>query len=338
MRKLTFFFALLLVAAIGWGAFWFIGASTVEKALGNWLAERRAEGWVAQAASLETRGFPNRFDTTFEGLDLADPDTRVAWSTPVFQLLSLSYKPTHLIAVWPAEQHVATPFGSYTLDAESMRGSIIVAPSLALETQSSTIEATGATITAAAGWTATLDHAQLSMRQQPDAPMAHTYDLYLTLSQLDPGETFLAPLKGVVEIPPMIEEITITGSARFDKAWDVSAIDVARPQPRSLTIDSLTAHWGTLVLAGRGSLDIDVNGNPAGEIAFEATNWRDMIAIAEATGALTEDQARAVTRALSMVAQLSGDPSRLELSLNFTRGVTFLGPIPIGAAPKIRLP
>lgn len=338
MRKLLILLLLLVLAAIGWGVFWFVGASAVERVMQGWLAERRAEGWVAETVALETRGFPNRFDTTFEGLNLYDPDTGVGLSAAVFQMLSLSYKPNHVILVLPGEHRLATPDADYTVTADTMRGSIIIAPSLALETQSSTFETENATVVSSEGWTATLGRAQVSMRERPDAGAAHTYDVYVTLTGLDPGDAFLGPLKGITGLPRTIDEITITAMARFDKAWDLSAVEVARPQPRSVQLQALTMRWGDLLLTGSGDLEIDVAGIPSGDLTFEATNWRDMVAIAEATGGITQQEARAIARALGLMAELSGDPEQLDVTVGFSRGITFLGPIPVGRAPDLRLP
>lgn len=338
MRKLLFLLLLLVLAAIGWGTYWVIGSSATERALNAWFADRRAEGWVAETTSLTTRGFPSRFDTTFEGLNLADPDTQVAWSAPLFQLLSLSYKPQHLIAVWPGTQTLSTPTGTYEIESDALRGSIIVAPSRDYATVSTTIEADAATIAASQGWTATLDHAQVSAREHPDAEMAHTYDLYMTVEALDPGDAFLAPLKGVAGLPRVIDTLTISAEARFDKAWDISAIEVGRPQPREITISQLSATWGDLQLEGQGTLEIDEDGRPTGEIAFEATNWRDMVAIAEASGTISSGQARAILGGLGAMANLTGDPNQLDVTLSYARGIAFLGPVPIGAAPVMKLP
>jgi len=38
------------------------------------------------------------------------------------------------------------------------------------------------------------------------------------------------------------------------------------------------------------------------------------------------------------MANLSGDPEQLDLTVSFRRGVMFLGPIPVGAAPDMGLP
>jgi len=338
MRKLTVLMLLAVLAALGWGLYWLAGATATEKALARWFDDRRAEGWVAQTSALDTRGFPNRFDTTFEGLELSDPDTGVAWSAPVFQLLSLSYKPTHVIAVWPGAQAFSTPDAAYEIEAEGMRGSMIIAPSLSLETVSSTIETGAARLVSSHGWTATLERGQLSMRQAPGVGDPGVNDLYLTAIGVDPGSALLGRLDGVGGLTGVIDEVTITARVRFDRPWDRRAIEVARPQPRQVTLEALTARWGELKLTGSGALEIDAAGQPEGEIALEATNWREMLAIAEATGAVTEDEARRYLQGLTLIASLSGDPDKLDVTLRFESGLAFMGPIPVGSAPDLRIP
>jgi len=303
MRKLTVLMLLAVLAALGWGLFWLVGATAMEKALAHWFDERRAEGWRAEVAALDTRGFPSRFDTTFEGLDLSDPDTGVAWSAPLFQLLSLSYKPNHLIAVFPGLQR----FGPARLVSSN-------------------------------DGTATLERAQLSMRQTPGEADKGVNDLYLTAVGVDPGSALLDRLDGVAGLGAVIDEVTLSARVRFDRPWDRRAIEVARPQPRDVMLEAFTARWGKLRLTGSGTLEIDADGEPQGEIALEAVNWREMVEIAEATGVLSEGEARRYLQGLTLVAALSGDPDTLDVTLRFERGLAFLGPLPLGAAPDLRLP
>ena len=338
MRKLTVLMLLAVLAAIGWGLFWLAGATATEKALARWFDDRRAEGWVAETAALNTRGFPSRFDTTFEGLELSDPDTGVAWSAPLFQLLSLSYKPTHVIAVWPGTQQFTTPDAAYGIEAERMRGSIILAPNLSLETLSSTIETGPARLASSNGWTATLERGQLSMRQAPGEGDPGVNDLFVTAVGVDPGSALLARLDGVAGLGAAIDEVTISARVRFDRPWDRRAIEIARPQPREVMLEALTAHWGELRLTGSGALEIDAVGKPEGEIALEATNWRQMLEIAQATGALSEAEARRYLQGLTLIAALSGNSDTLAVNLRFERGLAFLGPIPVGPAPEMQIP
>ena len=69
MRAL--FFVVAALAAL-YGGYWFVGERRVEGGLRQALADLAADGWEVDYASLDTTGFPSRFDTTITGLRLGD--------------------------------------------------------------------------------------------------------------------------------------------------------------------------------------------------------------------------------------------------------------------------
>src|SRR5690606_528484 len=87
MRKLLW---IVLALAALYSGYWLVGSTLVERGLKGWLEQRRAEGWTAGYASLDVQGFPSRFDTVIEGLDLYDPGTGLGWRAPFFHILALS--------------------------------------------------------------------------------------------------------------------------------------------------------------------------------------------------------------------------------------------------------
>lgn len=337
MRKLPLVLVVLgVVAFAGWGGYWLVGARATEAAFAGWFDARRADGWVAEYEALDTAGFPNRFDTSFTGLSLADPDNDLAWQAPLFQVLTLSYTPHRFIAVWPHEQVLARPDQRLTITSEDMRASISFVPGLSLPLDHATFETTSAGIASSNGWESRIGHGQISIRRTPGGA-ANSYDLYLDATDLAPGADYMQGLRGVANLPDVIERVTVDGRAVFDAPWDRFAIERQRPQPTRIELDSLDATWGDLALAARGALDVDADGLPTGQIDVTATNWRDMVALAQATGALSPDWAGPLTRALEGLARLSGNPETLDVPLRFGRGIMSIGPIPIGAAPKIRV-
>jgi hypothetical protein len=132
MKRLLF---VIVTAAALYAGYWFIGSNGATAGFERWFEDRRSEGWVAEYDNITTSGFPSRFDTTISDLSLADPETGVAYSAPFLQVFALSYKPEHLIAVWPNEQTISSPFGKAAITSTDMRASLIVkkSASLALE-------------------------------------------------------------------------------------------------------------------------------------------------------------------------------------------------------------
>ena len=171
MRRLL---AIVILAALGWSGWWWWHASMREAAVNDWLAERRAAGWVAEAAEVRVTGYPNRIDTVVTGLELADPEQGWSWSAPEFQFLSLSYRPHHIIAVWPGEQVVGTPYDTLRLSAEVLRGSVVFEPSPRLALDRATIEIGGLSIASELGWTMTIGKAVLATRQAAEGSPSPT--------------------------------------------------------------------------------------------------------------------------------------------------------------------
>ena len=123
---------------------------------------------------MRVTGFPNRVDTIVTGLDLADPEAGWSWQAEEFQILSLSYKPHHVIVALPGEQVVATPYETIRARADTLRGSVIFQPTPRLELDHSTFEIGNMQIAGDGGWQAEIGKAILATRQAADGtPFAH---------------------------------------------------------------------------------------------------------------------------------------------------------------------
>lgn len=330
----------MVLLAVGWGGFWLIASRTTERVLTGWLEDRQAEGWSVSYAGLDTSGFPNRLDTTITELSLTDPDTGIRWSAPVFQNLSLVYRPTHVIAVLPGRHTFATSAVTHHVESDRFRASVVFAPALELPIQRSTIELRDGVINSQAGdRTSTLgvSDAVLSMRETPGAT-GHVYDLSLRASGVRPDAALMQRLSRSGAFQDTLDQIEVQATIRFDAPWDRYALERARPQPREIALDQVTAQWGKLSLAASGTLTVNAEGQLQGALQIKAEQWRDMITVARASGALPQSLVGPVTRAGEILARASGDPTTFDTTLEYDRGRASLGPIPIGKAPVIRLP
>lgn len=338
MRKLMSLVTLAVIAALGWGTYWYVGASALEKGLALWLEQRRAEGWQATAAGIETRGFPNRFDTTFEALDLSDPTTGLGWSAPLFQLFALSYKPTHVIAVWPGEQRITLSGEEITAQADALRGSFEFPPDPDLPFNAVTVHAQNARLTSTAGWNTGFGTGQISMRATPGAQIANSYDLFLDAADIAPTPAVRDRIGAASGLPDLIAGLQLRATAIFDKRWDRSALEDARPQPRQVSVETIEAHWGEVHFVARGALEIDAEGQPTGQLDATIANWRAALTVLAATGRLDPARIEALEQGLTLLAALNGNPEVLAVPLIFAEGMMRIGPVPVMAAPILALP
>ncbi len=332
MRILT---AVVIIAALGWGGYWYVGASAVENGLRDWVEQRRTEGWLAEYTTLNTRGFPHRFDTTITDLELADPRSGAAWNMPKLRVISLSYRPNHIIAIWPEKQTFASPWQKITMTSDDMRASIVFEPDTALTLERSSFVLSNVSLSSSLGWTASLESGEFYTRQTVGQENAH--DIYFAAQNLRPSDGFLAALDPARALPDVITTLKIDSTLEFDAPWDRTAIERRRPQPTALKLKLLQASWGDLDLQAAGNLEVRAGGVLEGRIMIKAVNWREMLQIGVSTGLVPENLSMSLERALEVLAGMSGSPKSLDAPLIFSGGRASFGPIPLGSAPKLRL-
>lgn len=327
---------LIVIAAAAWSGYWFVGRAGVTTAFERWLEARREEGWVAEAAGIETRGFPNRFDTTFTGINLADPKTGLAWEAPIFQILQLSYKPHHAIAVWPDKQRIATPLEKYEVESRDMRASLVTGARLSLPLERATLTAENIAITPLRADQPTRAEAlRLAAERRPTRPA--TYRLGLAADGLSPALDWRVKLDPAGRLPERFDAFSADMTVTFDKPWDRSAIEQARPQPQEIDIRLAEARWGRLELQAAGEVTVDADGRPEGEITVKARNWRDILRMAAASGRVGDGFADTLEDGLSLISRMAGHPDTLDIPLAFSGGRVRFGPVPLGRAPVLRI-
>lgn len=333
MRRLL---AIVLLAAFGWSAYWWIGATAQERALRAWLEDRQRDGWVAEVETLDVQGYPNRFDTIVEGIALADPLTGWSWTAPEFQILALSYRPTNVIAVWPQFQVFAHPDQRFEVRSERIRGSVRLAPSLALGLREARIELGDLSVESSLGWGAKLADGQFAIRRSPeDAAPENAYDVSLTADAL----TLPAPVKAKLDpanlLPEAIEGARIRLTPVYDRPLDRYAIEDTPPALMTLNVGNASFTWGRMALTVTGRLDADAAGYAEGSLNIIAQNWQDMLEIGVRGGWIPAGLQNSLASALALLAAGTGESGKLDLTLTFRGGKMRLGPLPIGDAPRM---
>ena len=323
--------AVIVIAALAWGGYWFVGASAVERGLTAWLEARRADGWTVAYDGLNTSGFPNRFDTTVTGLTLADPQSGLGWSGEIAQILALSYKPNHVIAALPHLQSITTPYDDIAVTSDRMRGSVVFAPNTSLALDHSAFIAETVTVTGQSGWSVSLDEGRLATRRAVARENAH--DIGLELLGFAPTSDLRSRLDPEGTLPAALETLKIDATAAFDAPWDRSALGADRPELTALDVTSARMIWGDMTLDASGALTVDEAGTPTGLLTVTATQWRGMLDMAVAAGLVQDGLKDTVEKGLTL---LSGGSDSVTMPLNFAKGLVSLGPVPLGPAPRLR--
>lgn len=321
---------ILLAGSLAWMSWWAFGQVAHEKALTAWIEDRRADGWVADMTSLETAGFPNRFDTTVTDLNLADPGTGVAWSVPEVQFLSLAYRPNEVIAVVPGPHRFSTPDETIEIAHEDARASLFLGASAALPLESARLVVEDLALVSNAGWTSKLNEGRFAAERVEAA--VNTYRIGAEITGLVPADPVRDALDPARILPDTVETLHLDATLAFDAPWDRNAIEDRRPQPTSIDLTDLSARWGDVLFRAAGEVTVDADGYPEGKVTVRAEEWRKMLDMAVASGLLPEALRGSVEAGLEL---LSGGADRIDAPLDLSGGMVRLGLIPLGPAPRL---
>ncbi len=323
----------IALAAMAWSGIWLAGYWGATAGIAAWFEARQTDGWVAEYQDLSVRGFPSRLDTTLTGLTLADPQTGVAWETPFFQFFALTYKPHHLIAVWPHTQTLSIPTQKLTLQSTDMRASMIVEPGPTLPLERANLAVEQLEISSTANWKMAAAALNLAVQKLPDAPAS--YQLALQAEDLTPPAGFA--LTSDIDLPRTLSHVRVDMTASFERPWDITAIEQNRPQPTAIELKGAEIVWGNLELHAAGAVTVAASGALIGDITIRAVNWRDILDVARQSDQLPEALLNTAEQALDFIAKLSGNTNELDIPLTFKGGATRLGPVTIGPAPRLIL-
>ncbi|KAF0676896.1 DUF2125 domain-containing protein [Profundibacterium mesophilum] len=332
MRKLIL---VLIAASILWGIYWFIGARTVERGFAGWIEQLRAGGTQIEVAAIDTRGLPNRFDTTLTDIALDLPDRSFSWRAPFAQVLALSYKPNHVIAVLPDRQSFEWRGTPLTLEAERLRGSLVMRPELALGLDRSSFVGEALALSGPGGSGLRVEELRLATRPGAGgARPVHDIGFELDDARLIAGRGN-GPLAGLPDdLPELIERVRVDATVTFDAPLDRHAFVSAAPRPTRIDLRDARITWGMMELEAAGELRIGPDGVPEGAVSLAATQWREMLRLAVAAGLVDPGLSGTIETGMGLLAGLSGDGA-LRLPLTFAGGRMSLGPVPLGAAPRL---
>lgn len=330
---------MLLVALVAlpslWSGYWVYGAHTKTRMIEHWLDARAADGWVVEVAQVATRGFPTRFDTRLDALELADPRTGVAALLPGFDILTPSLRPTEVTLVWPEQQVLAFPDDRVEISAAAMRAEMALAPDRRLGLRRASLLLEAAELRAESGWVAGLARGSIESRETAGRPLHH--DVSALLQGYRPPEPLRRLFDPAGVLPETIARMEFEATMGFDRPLDIRVLERARPGITAIELRNLRASWGDLDLRAAGRLSVDADGWPEGRISLQATNWREMLSLAVQAGMVPEPFAPSLERGLEVLARLSGNPGMIDAPLVFANRRAAIGPIPIGPAPRIVL-
>lgn len=333
MRRVFWLIALVVLVWSGW---WAVASTGAVRAIEGWLAARQSEGWQAEVADIAPAGYPFDIRVALRDVALADPDTGVAVQASALTLMAPAWDLGDVTLVLPDDPVLlASPEGQNTLLMQQAQARLSVKPWASMAMEQMTASAGAWLLEAETGDVMAGGGTQARIIQ--DTENTSKYALDAEVEQLRPGDTLRAALRIPKDWPVTFDRLLLKSTMTFERPWDITALEVSRPQPRQLTIHQAEAVWGALQLRFAADLDVDADGVPSGSVSLQARNWRAMLMLAQNSGAISPMLRPQIERALSTFAGLAGNSETLDLAVSLRGGTVYLGFLPLAPAPRLIL-
>ncbi|MGB3146127.1 MAG: DUF2125 domain-containing protein [Paracoccaceae bacterium] len=318
------------ICAALYAGYWVVGSRAVLQGAESALAEMKAGG-RADYSAVSLQGFPSRFDLTIEAPQLVSADGYSQWQADFLQLLALSYRPNHLMAIFPPRQTLRAGYEEIALANSDLRASIALAASTDLALDHAEVEGHDLDLSSNFGWQLLAEKLVLASRRADGSGTTH--EIALKVTGLAPGDQFRQLIDPQHRHPSVASTASAGMIASFDAPLDRRLAE-APVRLRALRDIGVTLSWGTMQLTASGAVEIDSAGLPVGRIDLVGDDWRAIFALLRDGGVFDPQLAPGFENGLAEIAKADGTPDQLKLPLIFENGGVWLGPLPLGPAPR----
>jgi hypothetical protein len=239
-----------VLGVVLWSIYWLAAGFGLRSGLSAWFDTQRKSGWQAEYASLETLGFPLRLEMRLTQPALADPATGVAWQANSLSVSSPAWWPGNVTVSFPdTPQHLSYFDQGLSLTARDAFANLHLKPGPQLEVLEMSLQAGPWGISEDAGSLVGASGLIISARQT-DNPAQYKIDL--SADQFRPGDLPRRAMRLLSSWPIQFDTLELDMMVTFDRPWDRSALENARPQPRLIKLklegngETPDEIWGTI--------------------------------------------------------------------------------------------
>jgi hypothetical protein len=170
----------------------------------------------------------------------------------------------------------------------------------------------------------------VELHTRADAATPNAHELSLVIPNLTPDAALIA----ATGLPAAISMIRLDAVGAFSAPLDRNA-EATQPRLTGLQVKEGTLLWGDLTIAAQGEIAANEGGLAEGRIDITIKGWRKALPLAVTLGLIKPNVAPTVEGMLNAMATQTGDAETLQLPLVYKNGRGSLGPIPLGAAPRL---
>lgn len=315
---------LISLVALLWAGYWFVAATQLKSEVLKLIQNINTKPWSMVYSDLSVKGFPNRFDITINGLKFEHTDFNISWSLPYFQILSLSYKPNHLIIAFPKRQILKKGHQNIIFNSTKMLASISFEDynfnklnKFVLDIDNSELELTN-------GIKLKANLLTFAIRTQKTKD--NTYQ-----TGIRSGGVLIDTSHNYSFVPAFAwpqDEFSLEVDAEISFSKAIKIRNKNLPPVKDLKVKTAEIKSPNLKMVSAAELSYLTDGLPSGNIQIQVNNWSDFLQ-------KSHEKNNDLYNSLKFISKLANESDELKLSFKIKKGKIFLGPILLGAVPRI---
>jgi len=323
----------LAVIAGAYVAWWFAAAASLENGVGDWIADRRDDGWTVEHSGLTIDGFPFHLNATVDKPQIAgSPERGWNWRGERLLLTARPWSPHHvhfdLSGRHSGRLPLRTRAQAFELTTTILTGDLVFRQGWP---RTVFIETDDFQLTFDGGDAGALDIAEGEAHLSPAADAAAGF--HLQLRDLALAETLRAPLGERVR--NLMVKGRVTGPIE-PAAWPDPVVHW-REAGGTIEVEALDIDYEPLRLSGDGTLALDGALQPMGAFSVRAMGFFAAIDELVARGFIDKRDALGSKLVLGVLSKKSedGGDNYLDLALTLQERTLYAGPLKVMRFPVI---
>lgn len=331
-RIIALFAAALVVAGLGYTAYWFHAAATLRKSLEGWAEARRAEGWQVGWDELRTGGYPLHLRLELAAPRVVAADGR-AWRGDTLSANAAPFDWTRLRLTTAGRHQVAAGGVEAVLDMDSARADVNLDHDGTLEDATLLVSH----LTAATANAEPLRVGGLVLTWDP-LPVARPDHTTATVRFSATAHDVVLPALPGLPLDRAIGLAEVTGRVMGAVPDGPAAEALARwsAEGGTVELDHVTLEWAPMALEAQGTLALDPTGQPLASLTTRMRGFGPLMDRLADSGAIPADTASAAKMVLLLMAKpdAKGRPA-VPVPVSLQDGSLFLGPARVARVPPI---
>lgn len=332
-RIVALFAAALVVAGLGYTAYWFHAAASLRKGVEEWAETRRAQGWQVGWRELRSAGYPLHLRLEMTAPHLADAAGR-SWHGGHLTAHAGPFDWRRLRVTTSGHHALAWPGGEAALEMESARADINLGRAGTLD--DATLLVSRLTVTEPGAQTLTV--AGLALTWDP-LPVAHPDHTTATVGFSATAHDLVLPPVPNLPLDRTVGLAEVTGRVigPLPDAPPAEALARWSAEGGIVELDHVTLEWAPMALEAQGTLALDPAGQPLASLTTRMRGFAPLMDRLADSGTLPADAANAAKMVLLLMAKPDGKgrPS-VPVPVSVQDGSLYLGPARVAQVPALK--